>query len=138
MTASDEPGPALPPRIGPYRPLRVLGEGAQGRVYLAEQEHPRREVALKVLRRGAGPDDEHLLRFVREQALRIDHPHVTAPTAWVADDERVRPISVMLETDLPEPDSPTMPSVAPFGKASVASFTAAVTRAPRPRKPPVR
>ena len=75
MTASDEPGPALPPRIGPYRPLRVLGEGAQGRVYLAEQEHPRREVALKVLRRGGLAADA---RFQREIALlaRLEHPGI--------------------------------------------------------------
>ena len=66
---------SLPPRIGPYRPLRVLGEGAQGRVYLAEQDEPRREVALKVLRRGARSADE---RFRREIALlaRLEHPGI--------------------------------------------------------------
>ena len=40
--------------------------------------------------------------------------------------------------DLPEPDSPTMPSVAPFGRFSDTFLTAAVTRAPRPKKPPLR
>ena len=75
MDASDDTGPALPARIGPYRPLRVLGEGAQGRVYLAEQEHPRREVALKVLRRGGLAADA---RFQREIALlaRLEHPGI--------------------------------------------------------------
>src|SRR5688500_12757144 len=43
------------PAIGPYRVLRVLGEGAFGIVYLCAQETPvRREVAVKVLRPGAG------------------------------------------------------------------------------------
>jgi hypothetical protein len=40
--------------------------------------------------------------------------------------------------DLPDPDSPTMPSVAPRGRLSETFLTAGVTRAPRPRKPPVR
>src|ERR1019366_9844208 len=40
--------------------------------------------------------------------------------------------------DFPDPDSPTMPSVAPRGSFSETFFTAGVTRAPRPRNPPVR
>src|SRR5262249_60751538 len=46
------PGPALPPRIGRYRILRLLGEGGMGGVYEAEQDNPRRAVALKVIRPG--------------------------------------------------------------------------------------
>src|SRR5262245_57249074 len=40
----------LPERIGHYRVLRLLGVGGMGAVYLAEQENPRRQVALKVIR----------------------------------------------------------------------------------------
>jgi hypothetical protein len=43
-------------------------------------------VAAKVLLQS---DAHSLLRFVREQALRIDHPHVLAPTSWAADDDKV-------------------------------------------------
>lgn len=55
----------VPARIGAYRILRVLGEGGMGVVYLAEQESPRRAVALKVIRPGFGGPSA-LERFTRE------------------------------------------------------------------------
>lgn len=42
----------IPDRIGSYRVLSKLGEGGFGVVYLAEQENPRRQVAIKVMRPG--------------------------------------------------------------------------------------
>ena len=65
----------LPVNIGPYRILRVLGEGGMGIVYEAQQEQPRRTVAVKVIKPGlASP--ELLRRFEQEsQALaRLQHP----------------------------------------------------------------
>src|SRR5215831_6250819 len=54
-----------PASIGHYRILRVLGEGGMGVVYEAEQEQPRRTVALKVIRPGM-TSPELLRRFEQE------------------------------------------------------------------------
>lgn len=67
----------LPPElVARYRPLRTLGRGAQGRVYLAEDLSNRELVALKVLE--GIPNPEALLRMRQEAALTasIRHPHV--------------------------------------------------------------
>ncbi|HET8947495.1 MAG TPA: serine/threonine-protein kinase, partial [Candidatus Polarisedimenticolia bacterium] len=64
--------------VGPYRPIRKLGEGGMGEVWLAEQTDPvRRNVALKVIR--AGMDTKQITtRFEAErQALALmDHPAI--------------------------------------------------------------
>ncbi|HEX5435872.1 MAG TPA: serine/threonine-protein kinase [Gemmatimonadaceae bacterium] len=65
-------------RIGPYRVLRVLGEGGMGIVYEAEQTAPvHRRVALKMLLAGLDSGDV-LARFEAErQALAVmDHPNI--------------------------------------------------------------
>jgi WD40 repeat protein/predicted Ser/Thr protein kinase len=56
--------------------VRVLGEGGMGTVYEAEQDNPRRTVALKVIR--AGLDSELLRRFAREAQIlgRLHHPGI--------------------------------------------------------------
>jgi serine/threonine protein kinase/Tfp pilus assembly protein PilF len=68
---------AIPAAIGRYRIIRLLGKGGMGAVYEAEQEQPRRTVALKVIKPGlASP--ELLRRFEQEsQALgRLQHPGI--------------------------------------------------------------
>ena len=63
--------------IGRYRIIRLIGEGGMGAVYEAEQDQPRRTVALKVIKPGlASP--ELLRRFTQEsQALgRLQHPGI--------------------------------------------------------------
>ena len=52
--------------IGGYRIHGVLGEGGMGIVYQAEQRHPRREVALKVIRPGFASNQ--LLRRLEREA----------------------------------------------------------------------
>ena len=65
----------LPERIGPYRILGLLGEGGMGRVYLAQEQHPPRQVALKVMR---GLSGHALARFRREIELlaQLEHPGI--------------------------------------------------------------
>ncbi|MEO0649622.1 MAG: serine/threonine-protein kinase, partial [Planctomycetota bacterium] len=69
-------GVAMPTSIGPYEVLRLLGEGGMGRVYLARQEQPRREVALKLMRWTG--DEQALQRFTYEAELlgRMRHPGI--------------------------------------------------------------
>lgn len=63
--APDRAERPIPERIGPYRVLGLIGEGGMGTVYEAEQQQPRRVVALKVLRAGVG-SEELLKRFQLE------------------------------------------------------------------------
>ena len=50
VTQDDGDGQLVGATIGGFRILRLLGEGGMGAVYEAEQAHPLRRVALKVLR----------------------------------------------------------------------------------------
>ena len=75
--AASEAVRSLPASIGRYRVLRLLGEGGMGAVYEAEQDQPRRLVALKVIK-AAWASPEMLRRFEQEsQALgRLHHPGI--------------------------------------------------------------
>lgn len=66
-----------PAAIGRYRVVSLLGEGGMGTVYEAEQDQPRRTVALKVIKPGFATP-ETLRRFQHEsQALgRLQHPGI--------------------------------------------------------------
>jgi len=70
----------LPEWVGAYRVLRKLGEGGMGVVYEAEQQRPRRHVAVKVVRGGRAVDELQVRMFQREvEALaRLDHPDIAA------------------------------------------------------------
>lgn len=57
-----------------------------GSVWRAWDARRRCYVAAKLLRIA---DAGSVVRFVREQSLRVEHPHVVAPTSWAADDDKV-------------------------------------------------
>ncbi|SDC42348.1 serine/threonine-protein kinase [Nocardioides lianchengensis] len=73
-----------PALVGRYRLADPVGVGGSGTVWRAWDLRSERWVAAKLLRRY---DEELLLRFVREQAVRIRHPHVLAPRGWAAEDD---------------------------------------------------
>ncbi len=66
-----------PTYLGAYRIIGLIGEGGMGVVYEAEQENPRRIVALKVVKPGLAIP-EVLRRFERESHVlgRLQHPGI--------------------------------------------------------------
>jgi serine/threonine protein kinase/Tfp pilus assembly protein PilF len=69
-----------PAEIAGYRIIGRLGQGGMGVVWEAEQAHPRRRVALKVLRGDHLLDDYHARMFHREaeSLARLKHPNIAA------------------------------------------------------------
>ncbi len=71
---------------GRYELIDLIGEGGMGAVWRARDLKLNRVVAAKVLRQS---DASALLRFVREQGLRVNHPNVIAPLGWIGEDNQV-------------------------------------------------
>lgn len=66
-------------RVGPYRVLRMLGEGGMGAVFLAERDDGqfRQEVAIKLVRRGLlSRNVQNRLRVERQILATLDHPNI--------------------------------------------------------------
>ncbi len=70
-------GERTPESIGQYRIIGKVGEGGMGTIYAAEQDNPRRRVALKVIRPGA-LSASMIRRFQQESDLlgRLQHPGI--------------------------------------------------------------
>jgi aminoglycoside phosphotransferase (APT) family kinase protein len=89
--AAQPPAFALPARIGPFVPTRLIGEGGQAVVYEARQESPSRRVALKVMRAPvslSGSDQRYFQREI-EALGRLSHPGIAAiHQAGATDDGR--------------------------------------------------
>ncbi len=67
-----------PRKIGRYRIIRRLGQGAFGRVYLAHDDDLDRPVAIKVPNpeRIARPEDAEAFLVEARVLARLDHPHI--------------------------------------------------------------
>ncbi|MEL6497618.1 MAG: serine/threonine-protein kinase [Planctomycetota bacterium] len=73
---TDEEAP-VPDRIGRYRVIRELGRGGMGVVYEAEQDEPRRRVAVKVIRdAAAGREVSRRFRLESQLLGRLQHPGI--------------------------------------------------------------
>ncbi|MEP0847119.1 MAG: serine/threonine protein kinase, partial [Phycisphaerae bacterium] len=70
-------GPSAAERIGGYTLVRKLGEGGMGVVYLAQQENPRRDVALKVVRPGfLTPEFQRRFEYEAHVLGQLQHPGI--------------------------------------------------------------
>lgn len=99
--------------------LHAIGSGAVGVVYAAQQEHPRRTVAIKVLRRGLRRP-EILRRFEREAELlgRLQHPGVAQVFAFSRGSRRV-PAHLVMELV-------TGPPITEYVEAQALGYTARI------------
>ncbi|MGX5358255.1 serine/threonine-protein kinase [Kocuria sp. KH4] len=71
---------------GRYTLIDPIARGGSGSVWRAWDGRLQQLCAAKVLRQR---DSADLLRFAREQSVKLDHPHVLAPYGWAAEDEHV-------------------------------------------------
>jgi len=75
--SSGEDDPLVGTVIGDYWILGLLGRGGMGAVYRAEQVHPHREVALKLIDRGfASPELLRRFEVEAEVLARLQHPGI--------------------------------------------------------------
>jgi serine/threonine-protein kinase len=76
--------------IGHYRIVSRLGAGGVGEVYLAEDTHLKRKVAIKFLLPESEEDERARKRFIREAqaAAKLDHPNICAIHEVGEEDDR--------------------------------------------------
>jgi serine/threonine-protein kinase len=76
-----------PPLIGKYKVVGLLGQGAMGEVYLAEDPHIGRRVAIKVMRTADADDHK---RFVHEAQIvgALSHPNIVVLHDFGFQDEK--------------------------------------------------
>jgi len=71
---------------GRYELIDPIASGGMGTVWRVLDRMDGQVKAAKMLNQS---DAAMLLRFVREQSLRIDHTHIVTPQSWAGVDERV-------------------------------------------------
>jgi eukaryotic-like serine/threonine-protein kinase len=99
--------------FGRYRIIRALGKGAMGTVYLAEDTHIDRHVALKTPHLSEDPTGTQRERFFREarSAGNLRHPHICPIYDFGQIDGKYfitmayiegRPLSALIQPDKPQ------------------------------------
>jgi serine/threonine-protein kinase len=71
---------------GRYELLDPIATGGMGSIWRTLDRQDGQVKVAKILRQS---DAASLLRFVREQSMRIDHTHVVTPLSWAGMDDRV-------------------------------------------------
>ncbi|MFS3129885.1 serine/threonine-protein kinase [Nocardioides sp. Bht2] len=71
---------------GRFELLEPIASGGMGTVWRIRDAHDGQVKAAKILQQS---DAGSLLRFMREQSMRIDHHHVVTPQSWAGMDDRV-------------------------------------------------
>jgi serine/threonine-protein kinase len=97
--AGARPAPRVGQRIGPYRLVRLIGEGTGGRVFEVVHEKLERPAALKLLDAAHAARPSARARFFAEalSITRIDHPHIVEVTDIVETDEHAGLVMELLE-----------------------------------------
>ena len=73
----DEQPAVIPEQIGRFSVRRVIATGGMGTVYEAQQEHPRRTVALKVMRLSiASRSAQRRFQYESELLAQLQHPGI--------------------------------------------------------------
>lgn len=71
------PEPPIAKEFGPYKLIRILGEGGMGVVYLAEREDLHFQVAVKVLRDASlSPMRRERFAFEQRTLAQLNHPSI--------------------------------------------------------------
>src|SRR5574342_20443 len=65
-------------KLGSYELLEEIGKGGMATVYRAHQASIKRDVAIKLIRKGIADTPDAVQRFQREAQLiaRLEHPHI--------------------------------------------------------------
>ena len=71
---------------GRFELVEPVAEGGMGSIWRVRDRRDQQIYAGKLLRQS---DAASLLRFMREQATRVQHPHVVTPLSWAGEDDRV-------------------------------------------------
>jgi serine/threonine-protein kinase len=94
--------------LGAYSVVREIGRGGMGVVYEAEQNRPRRKVALKVILGGRHVDATTVRRFEREaeSLARLKHPGIASIYESGCTDEGQHFFAMELVPGRPHPPVP--------------------------------